>query len=193
MDTLHLFSLPKWLPDNILPPELWDIIFYWKWEIEMKDMNDGKVLLGKYIDEEDLLPDSVGKGDTGKKDDQKNIASSEASATDLSALVSPGYVRGRLRVVNGGATNENESTVAVQDHSGNETTMALPASAGAAQGAVSVGFKFTPKTETQTARIREARIKGYEGDSCDECGNFTLVRNGTCLKCNTCGATSGCS
>jgi ribonucleoside-diphosphate reductase alpha chain len=42
-------------------------------------------------------------------------------------------------------------------------------------------------------RIRAARLKGYEGDSCDECGNFTLIRNGTCLKCDTCGATSGCS
>jgi ribonucleoside-diphosphate reductase alpha chain len=41
--------------------------------------------------------------------------------------------------------------------------------------------------------INEARIKGYEGVSCDECGNFTMVRNGTCLKCDTCGATSGCS
>jgi ribonucleoside-diphosphate reductase alpha chain len=41
--------------------------------------------------------------------------------------------------------------------------------------------------------IRTARIKGYEGDSCAECGNFTLIRNGTCLKCDTCGATSGCS
>ena len=38
-----------------------------------------------------------------------------------------------------------------------------------------------------------ARMKGYEGDSCGECGNFTLVRNGTCLKCVTCGATTGCS
>jgi ribonucleoside-diphosphate reductase alpha chain len=42
-------------------------------------------------------------------------------------------------------------------------------------------------------RIREARMKGYEGDNCAECGNFTLVRNGTCLKCDTCGSTSGCS
>ncbi|MEM0991234.1 MAG: vitamin B12-dependent ribonucleotide reductase, partial [Pseudomonadota bacterium] len=42
-------------------------------------------------------------------------------------------------------------------------------------------------------RRTEARLKGYEGDACGECGNFTLVRNGTCLKCDTCGATSGCS
>ncbi len=44
-----------------------------------------------------------------------------------------------------------------------------------------------------SARIREARIKGYEGDPCPECGQFTMVRNGTCLKCESCGGTSGCS
>ena len=41
--------------------------------------------------------------------------------------------------------------------------------------------------------IRTARLKGYEGDMCTECGQFTMVRNGTCLKCDTCGSTSGCS
>ena len=43
------------------------------------------------------------------------------------------------------------------------------------------------------AAKRDARIKGYEGDACPECGQFTLVRNGTCLKCESCGATTGCS
>jgi len=42
-------------------------------------------------------------------------------------------------------------------------------------------------------KIAEARLKGYEGDPCGGCGAFTLVRNGTCLKCVSCGATSGCS
>ena len=42
-------------------------------------------------------------------------------------------------------------------------------------------------------KIAEARLKGYEGDACGGCGAFTLVRNGTCLKCDSCGATSGCS
>jgi ribonucleoside-diphosphate reductase alpha chain len=45
----------------------------------------------------------------------------------------------------------------------------------------------------RTQRAVEARMKGYEGDACGSCGNFTLVRNGTCLKCDTCGGTSGCS
>jgi ribonucleoside-diphosphate reductase alpha chain len=43
------------------------------------------------------------------------------------------------------------------------------------------------------ARIAEARARGYEGDACTECGHFTLVRNGTCLKCDSCGSTTGCS
>ncbi|MFZ1728060.1 MAG: vitamin B12-dependent ribonucleotide reductase [Albidovulum sp.] len=42
-------------------------------------------------------------------------------------------------------------------------------------------------------RRTKARMQGYEGDPCGECGNYTLVRNGTCMKCNTCGGTSGCS
>lgn len=40
---------------------------------------------------------------------------------------------------------------------------------------------------------QEAKIKGYEGDSCPECQSFTLVRNGSCLKCDSCGSTTGCS
>jgi ribonucleoside-diphosphate reductase alpha chain len=42
-------------------------------------------------------------------------------------------------------------------------------------------------------QAQEARHLGYEGDPCPECGHFTLVRNGTCLKCETCGGTTGCS
>ena len=46
---------------------------------------------------------------------------------------------------------------------------------------------------SESEQRREAKLKGYTGDSCPECGQFTLVRNGTCLKCNTCGSTTGCS
>ena len=42
-------------------------------------------------------------------------------------------------------------------------------------------------------RRAKAIMQGYTGDACSECSNFTMVRNGTCLKCDTCGATSGCS
>lgn len=52
---------------------------------------------------------------------------------------------------------------------------------------------FTGGISTASDQVKRARLQGYEGDSCGDCGNFTMVRNGTCLKCNTCGATSGCS
>ena len=48
-------------------------------------------------------------------------------------------------------------------------------------------------TALRARRLAEARIKGYEGDACGNCGNFTLVRNGTCMKCDSCGTTTGCS
>ncbi len=47
--------------------------------------------------------------------------------------------------------------------------------------------------QTGAESAREARQKGYEGDPCPVCGHLTLVRNGTCLKCETCGSTTGCS
>ncbi len=40
---------------------------------------------------------------------------------------------------------------------------------------------------------RLAREQGYEGDPCGSCGEFKLVRGGTCLRCVACGSTSGCS
>lgn len=54
----------------------------------------------------------------------------------------------------------------------------------------------SPKRASEQTNIflyEEAKMKGYTGDICEECGQATMVRNGTCLKCNSCGATSGCS
>jgi ribonucleoside-diphosphate reductase alpha chain len=66
-------------------------------------------------------------------------------------------------------------------------------------GALNLDGSFAGLARTEVATVAvideraRARLQGYEGDPCGECGNFTLVRNGTCLKCNTCGGTSGCS
>ncbi|MEQ8763664.1 MAG: vitamin B12-dependent ribonucleotide reductase [Planctomycetota bacterium] len=49
------------------------------------------------------------------------------------------------------------------------------------------------KPDGAARSFQEARRRGYEGDPCPECGQLTLVRNGACLKCVSCGATSGCS
>ena len=50
-----------------------------------------------------------------------------------------------------------------------------------------------PDQQTTPSKAEEAKVKGYEGEACTSCSQFTLVRNGSCLKCITCGETSGCS
>ncbi|SNY93796.1 ribonucleoside-diphosphate reductase class II [Cohaesibacter sp. ES.047] len=60
-------------------------------------------------------------------------------------------------------------------------------------GHAEVGSTETKAKPVKANQIALARMQGYEGESCSECGNFTMVRNGTCLKCDTCGSTSGCS
>jgi len=132
---------------------------------------------------EDLLPDSLGIGDTeGCLTSNKETG---AVAPAVARVTSRGYVRKNLYVLKGGRN----------DHGGGNAASAQAALASAAAPAAAT----TTVTATQTAiavettAFVEARLQGYEGDACADCGNFTLVRNGTCLKCNTCGATSGCS
>ena len=67
----------------------------------------------------------------------------------------------------------------------------------AVNGTTGASFSATWKNSlaigTATEARTKAKLQGYTGDPCGECGNYTLVRNGTCLKCNTCGGTTGCS
>ena len=53
--------------------------------------------------------------------------------------------------------------------------------------------KVVSENKSQEDKLAEARMKGYEGEACSNCHQFTLVRNGACLKCVSCGETSGCS
>jgi ribonucleoside-diphosphate reductase alpha chain len=80
-------------------------------------------------------------------------------------------------------------------------TRGVVAKPGAAMGATALreepgldALPWQPKTARPAEdRRKEAKLRGYEGEACPECANFTLVRNGTCLKCDTCGSTTGCS
>ena len=92
------------------------------------------------------------------------VGKGEAESNLMRRAASNGFVRHKLTVLDGGL-----------------------------DGAAALAVSPMPDEDPRSERIRAARLKGYEGDSCDECGNFTLIRNGTCLKCDTCGATSGCS
>ena len=69
---------------------------------------------------------------------------------------------------------------------GTPAPVAAPAAAPAANAMQAAGADIKDA-------VTIARLKGFEGDACPECGHMTLVRNGTCLKCLTCGSTTGCS
>jgi ribonucleoside-diphosphate reductase alpha chain len=56
---------------------------------------------------------------------------------------------------------------------------------------VTVSSAHSAKQQASPSQL--AKEKGYTGDPCPECGHLTLVRNGACMKCQTCGATTGCS
>jgi len=138
----------------------------------------------------DLRPDSVGRGVA----DGQPPAAIEAA---FKQSVSRGYVRGSLRVVEGGAAAAEPETVMAHAHAHGHDHAAHAGGAevayAAAAASLSIGAAANPSGSVVLERIREARIKGYEGEPCGECGQLTLVRNGTCMKCDTCGSTSGCS
>jgi ribonucleoside-diphosphate reductase alpha chain len=138
-----------------------------------------------HVEPEDLQPDSVGRGDA-----EGDIPNYVGGADVVRALASNGYVRRTLHVLNGGGDAATETT-ALELSGTAEATVRTSPDGGATL--VAAGAATFEAVDRKLFRIREARLRGYEGDACSECGNFTLVRNGTCLKCDTCGATSGCS
>ncbi len=133
-----------------------------------------------HVEPGDLMPDTVGRGDAAEEFTGEDDSGMAEVAKLIHHIASKGYMRGRLRVLEGGL-GEREG--------GRGAIAAVSKMALGAEAAVAVAGGGDPRAE----RVRAARMQGYEGDPCGECGNLTLVRNGTCLKCVTCGATSGCS
>ena len=130
-----------------------------------------------YLDRNDL-------GHVGPEDlDSSTTGSGEHKGLISEKVASRGFVRRELKVVSGGASN-----VAVMPQT---TSLKEEEETREATSDTTISVNETPRQSL--AQEIEAKIKGYEGEACGECGNFTLVRNGTCMKCNTCGATSGCS
>lgn len=151
-----------------------------------------------HVDPSTITPDAIGHG----------VTEDRAPAP---VPVSKGLLRGRqlAAVPSGKPTAEPKGA----SHS-NVTSVGARPTVSAIQGNVATAFKRepapaaeeslghlawespatpAPAAKTAEARRAEARVRGYEGDNCSECGNYTMVRNGTCLKCDTCGSTSGCS
>ncbi len=156
-----------------------------------------------YLDRTDLAhvkPEGATFDDIGRGEEEgvSNISEiTETAATKslevLKQISSTGYLRKRLPqelvVLNGGGQGLGATAFSAADPSAALQTL-VPETA--ATGAVATTTAMSTGTVEVDARTK-ARMQGYEGDPCGECGNYTLVRNGTCMKCNTCGGTSGCS
>jgi ribonucleoside-diphosphate reductase alpha chain len=149
-----------------------------------------------YLDRTDLAHvqpagatfDTIGRG--AEEEGVQNVSEISESAANKSLEVlrqisSTGYLRNRL---------PQELVVLQGGHA--EMTGLSSGQAAVSAGAVAASVAAVSgggQTSTSIDARTKAKMQGYEGEACGECGNYTLVRNGTCMKCNTCGGTSGCS
>ena len=142
-----------------------------------------------YLDRTDLAhvkPEGASFDDIGIGNDEgvRNVKEvSDTAATRslevLKQISSTGYLRKRLPQE---LMQQQETSSKLTDPGGELATMVAAKS-------ISPAVESDPIMDPRA----KAKLQGYEGDPCSDCGNYTLVRNGTCMKCNTCGGTSGCS
>ncbi len=157
-----------------------------------------------HVSPEESAVDSIGRG-----------VNEEKTQENATKLISKGFSRStvtdNLVILRGGdfdrlrdSANEDQEAVDVEAEEIIEAQ---------AETSLDARAESPPEIEAQIAKLadavnqkaprgvlatpgrarEEARIKGYEGDACPDCGQFTLVRNGACLKCESCGASTGCS
>ena len=156
-----------------------------------------------YLDRTDLAhvkPEGASFDDIGLgiEEGVSNVSElSETAASKslevLKQISSTGYLRKRLPqdlvVLQGGISDTAEM---VKDSAAALETLVPEVAVAGAVAVNTTAMAAASGTVGLDARTK-AKMQGYEGEACGECGNYTLVRNGTCMKCNTCGGTSGCS
>ena len=141
-----------------------------------------------HVEPSEMGFDSLGKGE----------GSDNGPRVPASRVLSSGFVRrpnlASSNVVVMSSSQPMPSAAAAMTRAeGALALMDAPAQVTTTRQEMAVAVETTTSVISTNDRRAEARMKGYEGESCSECGNFTMVRNGTCLKCDTCGSTSGCS
>ncbi|WP_127558628.1 vitamin B12-dependent ribonucleotide reductase [Nioella ostreopsis] len=158
-----------------------------------------------YLDRTDLAHvkpegatfDSLGRGQEEGVRNFEEVPDSRASSPIdvLRQISSTGYLRKRvpqeLVVLQGGA-----GAITALNGAGDPVATLETLVPEVARNTVAVSSTTTTAVASGTVGMdarTKAKMQGYEGEACGDCGNYTLVRNGTCMKCNTCGATSGCS
>ena len=141
-----------------------------------------------HVDPSSITPDALGSGEKER--------SENAAEEGVAVPYSKGFLRGgdadnivhfrrsaKVEEVIQGIEEVEDQTSETQILDQSEVSSGSPVITATPSGTIS---------ETSVSS-QEARFKGYTGDACPTCAHFTLVRNGTCLKCETCGSTTGCS
>ncbi len=154
-----------------------------------------------HVDPSDIGHDALGKGD------EQSRAPQPGAPTPTAKFVSKGFVRSKadkLMLVQSAPAPEAPApegrakappAMGMASVKGATALKSDPLAAEAPKSILET-LTWTEPTrqhESVADKRAEARMKGYVGEACPECANFTLVRNGTCLKCDTCGSTTGCS
>lgn len=159
-----------------------------------------------YLDRTDLAhvkPEGHSFDELGRGEEEgrahSNVAPISESAVSkslevLKQISSTGYLRKRfpqalVGLQGGGSTTRVSESAAVVAPPASGSADMMASALTATSATYSSGSNLVGGSDLRS----KAKMQGYEGDPCGECGNYTLVRNGTCMKCNTCGGTSGCS
>jgi ribonucleoside-diphosphate reductase alpha chain len=151
-----------------------------------------------YLDRKDLahvLPEDL-RGDTMHDEDDDFDAEEVVSTRTVDARSAPrggtiDHPRSTHARPNGGNGHKPGSDV-TQTPPPRESGGHARNGNGSASAVMPPRASYTPVAGTQSEKIRAARLKGYEGDPCSNCQQMTLVRSGACMKCDTCGETTGC-
>jgi ribonucleoside-diphosphate reductase alpha chain len=142
-----------------------------------------------------IAPEEIGNTVLGGGVDQDKAPGDASGAPAAASVVSRGLVRSKadkLMLVREAIRAEGQGPKAAGGSSGGSYVQGATALKGEFAEPAPLAFGAAA-SETVAEKRAEARMKGYVGEACPECGNFTMVRNGTCLKCDTCGGTTGCS
>ncbi|MFZ0424001.1 MAG: vitamin B12-dependent ribonucleotide reductase, partial [Xanthobacteraceae bacterium] len=156
--------------------------------------------LGKGVEEGKPSPDTrfVSKGLTRSRTDRLKVMQGGADVTSSSPAGggAASEARGASDGGRGGASNITSLSAATPraEFAGSAALKSEPEARLSPAQELEHRSEARAHAKAAAAEKRaEAKARGYEGESCSECGNFTLVRNGTCMKCDTCGSTTGCS
>lgn len=138
--------------------------------------------LGRYdlaqVEPEDIRPDVVSSRESPAPN--RIPANADRDAAPAAAASSPS-------TTHNSSTSQDTAAAAEEDQAAMMELSFMKGTSGSTASSAATATMAEMDLSTM------AKLKGYEGDPCPECGQFTLVRNGTCLKCNSCGSTTGCS